>query len=252
MSSFRNRSHSEDLGMPETRTHCVRIRRVMVRKQQMLRRERRLSSVYDSSTEGNAMYHHAKHSDLTRTLSSSSTFRSESGLISSHRRHNLATERRLFPSQPLGHYREGACTLLSGGDASPFSVGNSAFQCDSSDAPQLLPLPPVVQRINMAGSPFSPYSPNDIYDLSESSFQQLRHQRAGPLFSDARAHSSGGGGSGGGGGDGGATASGGASPGGGDMIDGETPSEYTFRRRNAIVEGSEDAPKADDFPNSSP
>ncbi|KAG0367941.1 hypothetical protein BGZ54_002972 [Gamsiella multidivaricata] len=29
------------------------------------------------------------------------------------------------------------------------------------------------------------------------------------------------------------------------------PSSYTFRRRNAIVEGSEDAPKANDFPNSS-
>ncbi|KAF9933139.1 hypothetical protein FBU30_006463 [Linnemannia zychae] len=26
------------------------------------------------------------------------------------------------------------------------------------------------------------------------------------------------------------------------------PSSYTFRRRNAIVEGSEDAPRVDDFP----
>ncbi|KAG0378285.1 hypothetical protein BGX24_004270, partial [Mortierella sp. AD032] len=38
--------------------------------------------------------------------------------------------------------------------------------------------------------------------------------------------------------------------GGEDESDGSKlkPSSYTFRRRNAIVEGSEDAPKADDFP----
>ncbi|KAF9904799.1 hypothetical protein EC991_002303 [Linnemannia zychae] len=41
--------------------------------------------------------------------------------------------------------------------------------------------------------------------------------------------------------------------GGEDESDGSKPkpSSYTFRRRNAIVEGSEDAPRVDDFPDGS-
>ncbi|KAG0368571.1 hypothetical protein BGZ54_001652 [Gamsiella multidivaricata] len=104
----------------------------------------------------------------------------------------------------------------------------------------------------MAGSPFSPLAPSNAYDFTESSFNQ-RQVRPGNLLGGARAHSSGGGGSGGGGGsDGSATAPADMNPGGGDATDGDQPSEYTFRRRNAIVEGSEDAPKSDDFPSESP
>ncbi|KAF9347097.1 hypothetical protein BGX26_001397, partial [Mortierella sp. AD094] len=76
---------------------------------------------------------------------------------------------------------------------------------------------------------------------------QPRIIRPGNLIGGARTHSSGGGGSGGGG-DGGAVAPDGMNPGGGDATDGDQPGDYTFRRRNAIVEGSDDAPKADDFP----
>ncbi|KAF9103517.1 hypothetical protein BGX29_003261 [Mortierella sp. GBA35] len=139
---------------------------------------------------------------------------------------------------------------LSGVSAAPCSVGYSTRSYQASDdAPLLLPLPPVVQRIDMAGSPFSPLSPYNPYATMDDSLQH-RVIRSGNPFSGARTHSSGGGGSGGGGGT--TTAPADMGPGGGDATDGDQPSEYTFRRRNAIVEGSEEAPKADDFPNDSP
>ncbi|KAG0326850.1 hypothetical protein BG000_001217 [Podila horticola] len=122
----------------------------------------------------------------------------------------------------------------SGRDVLAFALGiNSTSTRDSFNA-----LLPVSTHIVDIGSPFSPfnYRIDDAHGPSE--FQ-----------GGARTHSSGGGGSGGGGDS--PTGSGDMSPGGGDG-DGGEPSEYTFRRRNAIVEGSEDAPKADDFPDGSP
>ncbi|KAF9993576.1 hypothetical protein BGZ65_010867, partial [Modicella reniformis] len=76
--------------------------------------------------------------------------------------------------------------------------------------------------------------------------------RAGNLSGGARTHSSGGVGSGGGGGSDGPETAAPPSDSGGEVAEGDQPSEYTFRRRNAIVEGSEDAPKADDFSRGSP
>ncbi|KAG0376878.1 hypothetical protein BGX24_007071 [Mortierella sp. AD032] len=257
MSSLRNRTHSDCQGWQDTRMHCLRVRRVVGRKHQMLRREHR-TELATASPPDRTMYYHPKlnndNSSWT-TSSSESTHRATHiagpGPISSHRRHNLSSERRQFPSQssePYSLYERSMS--LSGVSAAPHAAAHCTRSYQpSDDAPLLLPLPPVVQRIDMAGSPFSPYSPFDPYATTEDS-PHHRTIRSGNPFSGARTHSSGGGGSGGGGGT--TTAPEDMSPGGGDATDGDTPSEYTFRRRNAIVEGSDDAPKADDFPNSSP
>ncbi|KAF9958411.1 hypothetical protein BGZ72_000399 [Mortierella alpina] len=260
MSSFRNSSLHETSGMSGSRVHCVRVRRLLGRKHQLHRRENRSSSVYESSTTASEedLYHHAKQSDSAWTLSLSSS-RSElqdshntTRTISGQRRHNLARDRRLGPLQTSEHYMDGLCTMLSGGGASPFALGYSTNHSQLQDGPLLLPLPPAVERIDMVGSPFSPFTPCEAYQGMEPLPRQ-RYMRSGQPFGNARAHSSGGGGSGGGGGsDGSGVAGGDPQPGGGDTADGAEPSEYTFRRRNAIVEGSDDAPKSDDFPNTSP
>ncbi|KAG0235439.1 hypothetical protein BGW41_000821 [Actinomortierella wolfii] len=59
-----------------------------------------------------------------------------------------------------------------------------------------------------------------------------------------RTMSSGAPGGGGGAGSGGET----MTPGGGDDPEGAQPGSYTFRRRNAVVEGTEEAPNPSDFP----
>ncbi|CAO3569207.1 unnamed protein product [Mortierella alpina] len=257
MSSFRN---SEASGMSGSRVHCVRVRRVLGREHQLHRRENRSSSVYESTIASEEDLHpHATQTGSAWTLSSSSS-RSEfheshntsTRTISGYRRHNLARDRRLAPTQTTEHYVDGLCNMLSGGGASPFAMGYSTSHSQLQDGPLLLPLPPALERIDMAGSPFSPLSPCEAYQGIESLHRQ-RQVRSGQPFGNARAHSSGGGGSGGGGGsDGSGVAGGDPQPGGGDTADGAEPSEYTFRRRNAIVEGSDDAPKSDDFPNTSP
>ncbi|KAF8923298.1 hypothetical protein BGZ58_003112 [Dissophora ornata] len=202
------------------------------------------------------MYHRANaHLDSSWASSRPDYATAGPSSSSSHCRHNLATERRLIPDRFLEHNEDLGLLMPTGECVSSFllSYSTTTQQRESSLAsPLLLPtLPPVVQRIDMAGSPFSPFSPsNGPYGCyEENSFSQRRHLHPGQLL---RAHSSGGGGSGGGGGDGSATAPADMTPGGGDSTDGDQPSEYTFRRRNAIVEGSDDAPKADDFPSSSP
>ncbi|KAG0055609.1 hypothetical protein BGZ83_008043 [Gryganskiella cystojenkinii] len=160
---------------------------------------------------------------------------------------------------------ESACSLILSSGASPFAASSahsfgSIGESESCTAFSMLPLPPVVERMDRAGSPLSPFLPSDPYETAPNSSSQqirysLRNSHSNHFNSlsngSARTHSNIGG-SGGGGGDGGATAPADMSPGGGDANDGDQPSEYTFRRRNAIVEGSDDAPKADDFPNNSP
>ncbi|KAF9908222.1 hypothetical protein EC991_010148 [Linnemannia zychae] len=257
MSSIRNRTNPDCHGWQDTRMHCLRVRRVVGRKHQLLRREHRTESATASSDRTTMYYHPKLNNNISwTTVTSSSTDSTYSaaqaagpGPISSHRRHNFASERRLFPSLSSEPYSLCERSMsLSGVGAAPHAAANCTRSYQpSDDAPLLLPLPPVVQRIDMAGSPFSPYSPYDPYATTEDSPRTIR---SGNSFSGARTHSSGGGGSGGGGGT--TTAPEDMSPGGGDATDGDTPSEYTFRRRNAIVEGSDDAPKADDFPNSSP
>ncbi|OAQ35566.1 hypothetical protein K457DRAFT_1870374 [Linnemannia elongata AG-77] len=259
MSSLRNRTaHPDCNAWQDTRMHCLRVRRVVGRKHQMLRREHYTELLATTASSDNrTMYHHLKLNNDNNnpsswtTTASSSTYSAGPGPIS-HRRHNLASERRLFPSQSSEPYSLCERSMsLSGVGAAPHAVGHSTRSYQpSDDAPLLMPLPPFVQRIDMAGSPFSPLSPYDPYATSTDESPHHRSIRSGNPFSGARTHSSGGGGSGGGGGT--TTAPADMSPGGGDATEGDTPSDYTFRRRNAIVEGSEDAPKADDFPNNSP
>ncbi|KAG0278922.1 hypothetical protein BGZ97_009665 [Linnemannia gamsii] len=257
MSSLRNRTiHSDCNAWQDTRTHCLRVRRVVGRKHQMLRREHRTEPLATTASSDRTMYYHPKLNTSSCSSSTDSTHRARHsagpGPISSHHRHNLAYERRQFPSRASEPYSLCERSMsLSGVGAAPYAVGHSTRSYQpSDDAPLLLPLPPFVQRIDMAGSPFSPLSPYDSYATTMEESSHHRSIRSGNPFSGARTHSSGGGGSGGGGGT--TTAPADMSPGGGDATEGDTPSDYTFRRRNAIVEGSEDAPKADDFPNNSP
>ncbi|GJJ73008.1 hypothetical protein EMPS_05366 [Entomortierella parvispora] len=158
--------------------------------------------------------------------------------------------RRFLQGQAQEHRTEGLCSLILSNGASPFALAFEAMPVQSSSSPGMLPLPPVVERMERAGSPLSAFQPSDPYESLTYSSRQLRHSISNNLFG-ARTHSNIGGAGGGGGGAGG-TAPADMSPGGGDATDGDQPSEYTFRRRNAIVEGSDDAPKADDFPNNSP
>jgi hypothetical protein len=226
--------------MPARRVHCVRVRRMSERKLQMHRREHSGSSVYES----NGMCHHTGFTTSSRSdVDCHKSFMSGA----SHRRRLLQGQQALEQSSA-----DTFCSLIMSSGASPYTFSyESTMPVQSTASPLMLPLPPVVERMERAGSPLSPYTPSDPYEsLSHSSFHHLRHSINNSLFG-ARTHSNIGG-SGGGGGDGGATAPADMSPGGGDGTDGAEPSEYTFRRRNAIVEGSEDAPKADDFPNNSP
>jgi len=223
--------------MPARRVHCVRVRRMSERKSQMHRREHSGPSVYESASVG-SMCHHTGFSSSSPDFGCQKTFSS-----TGHRR-------RFLQGQALEHRTEGMCSLILSSGASPFALAFEAMPVQSSASPLMLPLPPVVERMERAGSPLSPFQPSDPYETQTFSPQQLRHSINNNVFG-ARTHSNIGGAGGGGGGAGGA-APGDMSPGGGDTTDGDQPSEYTFRRRNAIVEGSDDAPKADDFPNDSP
>ncbi|KAF9114403.1 hypothetical protein BGX27_010952 [Mortierella sp. AM989] len=254
MSSVRNRSHHPAL--PMVRGHCVRVRRVMGRKHQLHRREQFSITAAD-------MCHKAsnQHMDMSWTMSSPSSqsvsrHSTIKGATSQRRQRNsIAADHRCFFNDRFSENGyDSACSLMPmstiTGSASPFFLGcGSHYNREAPESPLMLPLPPVIQRINKAGSPFSPFSPSYSHESTECS-ALIDQQRI--LRSGARAHSSGGGGSGGGGGSDGAADPAGMNPGGGDATDGDQPSEYTYRRRNAIVEGSDDAPKADDFPSASP
>ncbi|KAK3829934.1 MAG: hypothetical protein JOS17DRAFT_212615 [Linnemannia elongata] len=113
--------------------------------------------------------------------------------------------------------------------------------------------------LSTTGSPFfspycfpSPESDNQVYTTQSS------HSSGGAIRTMGAGGRSGG--CGGGGSEGDSPEPSGVHPGqgengGSDTAGGEDesdggkkPSSYTFRRRNAIVEGSEDAPRVDDFP----
>ncbi|KAF9335411.1 hypothetical protein BG006_000122 [Podila minutissima] len=252
--------------MTGSRMHCVRVRPTMGRKQQLQRREHSGPLAFSSSSIGNhangqdestqqTMYHHhhrSSHKSVNHSIystaspifaaSASPSASSEVSTSSStssrtkyttYRQSSNHTGRRnvSFATDAL---ESDICAQVSrsGRDVLAFALGiptsTRAFN----------PLLPASTHSVDIGSPFSPFD-HRIDDAHEPSEFQ----------GGARTHSSGGGGSGGGGDS--PTGSGDMSPGGGDG-DGGEPSEYTFRRRNAIVEGSEDAPKADDFPDGSP
>ncbi|KAF9352445.1 hypothetical protein BGX34_012154, partial [Mortierella sp. NVP85] len=100
----------------------------------------------------------------------------------------------------------------------------------------------------MPGSPFSPFAPSHSYEAMEDAYGQQRLWRTGH-YGGARTHSNGGSGSGSGGGSDGPEPN--APVEGSETVE-EQPGDFTFRRRNAIVEGSDDAPKAEDFSRGSP
>ncbi|KAG0024924.1 hypothetical protein BGZ81_007544 [Podila clonocystis] len=252
--------------MTGSRMHCVRVRPTMGRKQQLQRREHSGPLTFSSSSTINhangrdesthqTMYHHhhrsnrksANHTIYSTaspifTASAPPSASSEVSTSSTSSRTKHATYRqssnhtgRRNVSLTTDTLESDICAQVSrsGRDVLAFALGipNSTRASFNSLLPASTPAVDI-------GSPFSPfnYQIDDAHGPSE--FQ-----------GGARTNSSGGGGSGGGGDS--PTGSGDMSPGGGDG-DGGEPSEYTFRRRNAIVEGSEDAPKADDFPDGSP
>lgn len=241
--------------------HCVRVRPSMGRKQQLQRREHSGPLAFSSSSTSNhangrdathqTMYHHhhkSNHQSANHIISTSSPIfassasEARSTSSTSSTRTKYATYRtnhqdgRRHVSFAIDTLESDICAQVSrsGRHVLAFALGIPTSR-DSFN-----PLLPASHSVDI-GSQFSPFNHQWIDDA---------HGLTSEIQGGARTHSSGGGGSGGGGDS--PTGSGDMSPGGGDGGDGGEPSSYTFRRRNAIVEGSEDAPKADDFPDGSP
>ncbi|KAG0075976.1 hypothetical protein BGZ92_002634, partial [Podila epicladia] len=200
----------------------------------------------------------------TSTSSSSST---SSGryLISSHRR----TDRRASDRGPISSSSSPSTTYSPSPVPSPPTCQSTRTHTSEISASPLS-LPPIVERFDMVGSPFLPTSYHEISSEASalSSSSSSRHYAArgaghhgmkalgrvssgsgsSPLPSSSSSSSA----------PVKLALSGGHSNEG--IDDDETdveddaahasmhqPSSYTFRRRNAIVEGSEDAPKASEF-----
>ncbi|KAF9217340.1 hypothetical protein BGZ59_004870 [Podila verticillata] len=250
--------------MTGSRMHCVRVRPSMGRKQQLQRREHSGPLAFSSSSTSNhangrdesthqTMYHHyhtSNHKTTNHIISTSSPIfassasEARSTSSTSSTRTKYATYRtshqdgRRHVSFATDALESDICAQVSrsGRQVLAFALGIHSASRDSFN-----PLLPASSHSVDIGSPFSPFNHQWIDDARGHTSE---------IQGGARTHSSGGGGSGGGGDS--PTGSGDMSPGGGDAGDGGEPSSYTFRRRNAIVEGSEDAPKADDFPDGSP
>ncbi|KAF8931028.1 hypothetical protein EDD21DRAFT_412982 [Dissophora ornata] len=308
MSSLCNRMmYDEGLGLLGPNKHGIRTRRRSVLKQQVHRREDLTATeLFD------AKVHQIRCSDSLWKLSSASSspmsslacsqsrprfmkeITASSSSSSKHRRFDTSI---MEPFQDSIVNSNNAMIVRSAGGLSGLSSsadsGFGSLSPSLSSCPQPpkwpAPLPPVLSRLNMPGSPLT--NPGDNSHDFEYTFPQR------PARSTKHLYAAGSGGSGGGaggartmgmgmsgrgtsGGNGGVSSSGnmdgdssvasGMHPGeegaggsdDGDAEGGEneggrltqapvpmpTPSPYTFRRRNAIVEGSEDAPKANDFP----
>ncbi|KAF9945243.1 hypothetical protein BGZ65_010982 [Modicella reniformis] len=238
MSSLCNRIYDDSLNLLGPRKHGVRTRRVSVRKQMLHRRE-------DLATGALYNFSDRQHADSQYALSPCSSNRAR-----------YMKETGLSTVSTLKHRSAGG--FLSFAEPSSATL-SSFYQSHQYQGP--VPLPPAILRVNMPGSPLSPYEPNNY-----SEYVFPRSLRSSSVFGGARTMGTGGrfGGGGGGGRHGDTPVPSGIHPGqeGPDSIDGDaegdeseggrpTPSSYTFRRRNAIVEGSEDAPRADDFSDSS-
>ncbi|KAF9579368.1 hypothetical protein BGW38_004404 [Lunasporangiospora selenospora] len=233
------------LGPAGHRKHCIRSRRLSSRKHQLRRRE-----VGDS---------HTNNSNNSKCCAPSVCFwpssRTTEPKFSSLNRQKDST---ICTSQDFSLYRFPLCSV-------PATVPSSG-----SHAP--LPLPPVVSREDRVGSPLSPFVPPSHGSVSSEEFDDVTHQRVttmarfGSYVFGGVARSNGSRGSGGSYmapsgyhyhgtsfGDGASLETEGAEVSGdeGDelVMDSKLriPTSYTFRRRNAIVEGSEDAPRARDF-----
>ncbi|KAF9344822.1 hypothetical protein BGX34_005293 [Mortierella sp. NVP85] len=237
MSSLCNRIYDDNLTLLGPRKHSVRTRRLSVRKQTLYRREDLADTYMDR-----------QHADLQSTLSPSA----------SSRPRFMKESTAIVAPSTVSTFRR--CDTPVDGDVafSPFQVRSAGGLLSSYQYQGPAPLPPAILRVNMPGSPLSPY---DLNNYAEYVFP--RHRRSSS-FGGARAMGAGGrcGGYGGRGGRGDSPVPSGVHPGqeGANSSDGDAegdesegrpaPSSYTFRRRNAIVEGSEDAPRAHDFSDS--
>ncbi|KAF9405234.1 hypothetical protein BGZ76_006632 [Entomortierella beljakovae] len=243
MSNARNRRHHLTILM--ARENCVHVRRMMGRKHQVYRREQFTATMYHNES--------IQHNDMTWTPNS---LRSVSCNPTTRGANSNQYLRNNYHTKDTNRFNEGfpesGVSMSATQGVSRFNLGyGSQYQREAQES-GILPLTPVVQRIDMESSFFPSYIPCSTYESMECSDLVEQYQvRPGNAIGGARAHSSGGGGSGGGGGSDGPTSDD-MTPGGGDSADGDQPSEYTYRRRNAIVEGSDEAPKADDFPSASP
>ncbi|KAG0216323.1 hypothetical protein BGX31_000638, partial [Mortierella sp. GBA43] len=213
------------------RKHSIRTRRLSARKQTLYRR--------DDVAPASEWFHDRQQVDLQSTLSPAASsrprFMKESPVTS--------------PAMSSKHRR---CDVAASVDA---PIMGSSSTCFSHEYRGPMPLPPAILRVNMPGSPLSPF---DAHTYADYVFP--RHSRAS-AFGGARTMGAGGrsGGFGGRGGRGDSPVP--AHPSQDDCGDNDevdesdrgrpAPSSYTFRRRNAIVEGVEDAPRADDFSDSS-
>ncbi|KAG0036224.1 hypothetical protein BGZ82_004521 [Podila clonocystis] len=197
------------------------------------------------------------------SLSSPSTTSSGRYLLSSHRR----TDRRASDRGPTS---SSSSTIDSPMSSVPSPSTCQSTRTHTSEVSSPLSLPPIVERFDMVGSPFLPtsYQETSSFEASAlSSSSSSRHyaaRGAGHHGIKALGRASG---SGSGSSPLPSSSSSSApvkmAPSGGPSNDGadddesddeddaqanmHQPSSYTFRRRNAIVEGSEDAPKASEF-----
>ncbi|KAF9577021.1 hypothetical protein BGW38_008055 [Lunasporangiospora selenospora] len=259
---------------------------MMGRKLQMQRRAEQLSSTNESITAvEKSMYHNPLpqvHAASTGTASRSESGHASTGTcVAFHRanmdRHLVSAQRRhrRHPyaagldngtrdddalSMQLFHAVTGGGNLMSISSAGHSSLArHSSSSWIGGASIMLLPQPSVAtlsQRMDIETMSCSLVPTPSAFCLDDSTPQlrRLNKQRGNDRSSPsgARTHSGNGAGSDGGGSGAPGTSPEGSNPGGGEGAEGETPSEYTFRRRNAIVEGVDDAPKADDFPSSPP
>ncbi|KAG0289925.1 hypothetical protein BGZ98_003647, partial [Dissophora globulifera] len=294
------------LGLLGPQKHGIRSRRLSVRKQQLYRRDDLASSdlldskshLYHHSHQSHYHQHHfnTKHADSLWSMASTSSSVSSMSLSSSasplytHTRprsmkdmagngHSSSASltsskqhRRLDASAGNATDEMGSRSRSAGGLVSSLAPHASSLSssCQQVVVPKWpAPLPPAMQRLNMPGSPLSPFesqglqTPLNAYDCAydeEYSFPQRPSRSTTHYFGGARATAVGGGRVGVHTGQE-ATATGARHD--YDYDDDDEPMEeqsssqsqgsrpmptsYTFRRRNAIVEGSEDAPKANVF-----
>lgn len=249
--------------------YCIRTKRLSGHhhhNNKYLQFQRRSSEATLADFDHHRSQHHWVFTSPTSTFSSSSSsFSSPSSttssgrfLLSNYRR----TDRRASDRGPTS---SSSCLPMSVHSPSTFQLGVST-RSQPSEVSSSLSLPPVVERFEMVGSPFLPVSYQETspsFDATSLSSQRHYAARgAGHHGIKALGRASGSGS--------------GSSPlpssssvpvkmstglsdeAGDDESDGEDasqahmlqPSSYTFRRRNAIVEGSEDAPKPSEFSDS--
>ncbi|KAF9369084.1 hypothetical protein CPB97_003931 [Podila verticillata] len=258
--------------------YCIRTKRLSGHhnnNNKYLQFQRRSSEATLADFDHHRSHHHRSHhhhwvfTSPSSTFSSSASFSSPSSttssgrfLLSNYRR----TDRRASDRGPTSSSSLSSYSLMSPVPSpSTFQLGDST-RTQPSEVSSSLSLPPVVQRFDMVGSPFLPVSYQETFpSFDATSLCSQRHyaaRGAGHHGIKALGRASGSGS--------------GSSPlpssssvpvkmpmgpsddVGDDVSDGEDasqahmlqPSSYTFRRRNAIVEGSEDAPKPSEFSDS--